>query len=510
MKKIKALFLILALSLLTLVSCTEAEAPYNGTDTAAASDTKNDTAVTDSADKKETDSDTLEKETEAHETETVQIPVSPASYEVKTPFTYPRYEEAGYEYFGAQHIQGACVDDELRYMYFSLTGIIVKVDMATGEEAGKFIASRELQGKGFHMGNIAYHDGKLYIASTFWGSPKTYIAVLSDSDLVGTVDETKADFKPENTILKGFLTPNCLDENKLSESGDFRYQSGGHDGITVGNIPGKGYILPDGTEVNDDKKYLLVSLATSLTDVLRYDDDNKQIAAYDFDAMTDDKLLPLTLERINSEESDNALPFSYRMFVYTGDHRYGTQVICADKDTGDILIFSYGRAEANEFPKETTFVIDGSKKLYIDEIEVGQSVSKTSDDYNIARIKAYEYTDTDDIDRDGDTDEFPTGYHMTLKCICGKGDIEKHTKASYGETGKEIHFCGGAFGSSNGVISVGGGYFYIVKAADNIPLDADGNPKKYSSRDAEIKEYGAKGVLCKLATNGKWDFITVG
>ncbi len=506
MKQFLSLFLAL-LFCLSLVACSD-KSDNSGQNTNETKEAVSDSTPADA----DTQSANTEKETETASTEEYPdrtIPVSSVSYTVKTPYTYPRYEEEGYEYFGAQHIQGACVSDDLKYMYFSLTGIIVKVDMETGEEVGKFIASRELQGKGFHMGNIAYHDGKLYTPIIFWGSPKTYIGVIDDADLVGTVDETKADFKPEDTILKALLTFNGLDENKLPDSGAPKYQTSGHDGITVGTIPGKGYINAKGEEITDDKTYLLVGLGTTLTDTIRYDDDNKQIVAYDFDGMTEDKLLPLTLARVNSEENENVYRYTYRMFLYTGDHRYGTQVICFDKDTGDILLFSYERAAANEFPDERTFVIDGSKKLYIDEIEVGQSVPKGTAAYNISKVVTYEYTDEDDFDGDGDTDEFPSGYHATLKCICGKGDIEKHEDVSFGDTGHKFKYCGAYFGSSNGVISVGNGYFYSVKASDNRPTNDDGTPKQYSSRNADIVEYGASGVLYSLTKNGKWDFKIV-
>lgn len=503
--------LLAILMLLSLAACGEnAEDNVNDTESVMLTDT-------DPIISPESESDTETKETESSVSETeplypydTSVPVNSISFSVKTPITYPRYEEPGYDYFGAQHLQGFCVDDALEYMYFSLTGMIVKVDMKTGEEAGKFIASRSLQSKGFHLGDVTYHDGYLYSSATFWGSDKTYIAVIKASDINGTVDETKSDFKDENTIIYGLLTPNCLPENKLEDSGDWRYQSRGYDGITVGTIPGKGCIKADGTIINDDKTYLLSCLTTSLTDVLRYDDDNKQIMAFDFDNITDENLLPLTGERVALKEETAVLGYTYRMFVYAGDHEYSVQTLEADKDTGDLIMICYKRAAANEFPAETTFVVDGSKMLYVDEIEIGQSVPKTSPDYDLARIKAYEYTDIDDIDEDGDTDEKPTGWHMTLKCICGKGDIEKHEPLSFGETGVEFHYCGASFGSSNGIVSVGNGYYYNASQANNKPTDENGNPKNYTDRaDTAITEYGARGTLNFLNKSGKWSFVNV-
>ena len=160
--------------------------------------------------------------------------------------------------------------------------------------------------------------------------------------------------------------------------------------------------------------------------------------------------------------------------------------------------------------EQITFFIDGSKKLYIDEIEIGQSVPKGSESYDIARIMAYEYTDVDDIDGDGDTDEFPTGWHMTLKCICGLGDIEKHEPLSFGDTGVEIRYCGGRFGSSNGIVSIGNGYYYNAGQANNYPKDSDGNDKMYTAKpDTKITEYGARGTLYFLDKTGKWELVKV-
>ena len=514
MKKI--IYLILAIfMIISLASCGE-EAEPKGTETVQNTETARSTETAEDAEgetEKAPESEKIEETDQSLETDypyDTSLPVDATRFSVKTPITYPRYEEAGYEYFGAQHLQGFCTDDELQYMYFSLTGMIVKVDMKTGEEAGKFIASRALQSKGFHMGDVTYHDGFLYSSVTFWGSDKTYIGVIKADDINGTVDETKADFKDEDTILYGLLTPNCLPESKLPESGDWRYQLGGYDGITVGTLPGKGYITSDGAEHTDDKTYLLVCLTTSLTDVLRFDDDNKVVYAFDFDKITEKNLMPLTGARVAMENETEIFEQTYKMFVYAGDHKYSVQTLEFDKDTGDLIMICYERAEANEFTNEITFFIDGSKKLYIDEIEIGQSVPKGSESYDIARIKAYEYTDVDDIDGDGDTDEFPTGWHMTLKCICGLGDIEKHEPLSFGDTGVEIRYCGGRFGSSNGIVSIGNGYYYNAGQANNYPKDSEGNDKMYTAKpDTKITEYGARGTLYFLDKTGKWELVKV-
>ncbi|MBQ8005956.1 MAG: hypothetical protein IJ303_06570 [Clostridia bacterium] len=398
---------------------------------------------------------------------------------VSTPNKYSRDD-------GAQHLQGACVDDEQKYIYFSLTGMILKIDLETGKEVGKFVAPPELQALGFHMGDITYHDGKLYCSTLYWNSPNCYITVIEADKIVGDVTDVKALYLPQ-----------------INTSGSNMESVGtwyGIDGITVGTLPGKGYIK-DGAEVDDDKEYLMVCNA-SRKDNSGYDANIKMISVFDFDDINDENLLPLTAARVEADTSaaataENSLAYEHRMFVYTGSNQYSVQNLEFDKDTGDLYFACYGRDTAgNLFPVMSTFVVDGSKKLYLDEVEMGQNVPATSANHEDALAKAALYRDFDDADGDGNVDEQMTGWHMTLKCICGKGDIESHNEIAYGDTGYAVKLCGlEGIGGYNGLISIGDGRFFVATQAND-------------TTDANNTKYGASATLYRISNRiGEWKFV---
>ncbi|MBR3966285.1 MAG: leucine-rich repeat protein [Clostridia bacterium] len=406
--------------------------------------------------------------------------------------SYVLAENKYYRSEGAQHLQGACVDDELKYIYFNLTAMILKVDLETGEEVGKFVAPNTLNALGFHMGDITYHDGKLYSPTICWNSSNCYITVIDADKIVG--DVTDVDENGEY-ILNALYLPQINTSGSNLESVGAWY---GIDGITVGTLPGKGYIK-DGVEITDDKEYLMVCNA-SIEDNDGYDSNVKMISVFDFDDITSENLLPLTADRIKADTPDGAaadgsFEYKHRMFVYTGSNRYSVQNLEFDKDTGDIYFACYGRDTAgNLFPNLSTFVVDGGKKLYLDEVEMGQSVPATSANYEDALAKATLYRDFDDADGDGILDEQMTGWHMTLKCICGKGDIESHNNIAYGDTGYAVKLCGHyGIGGHNGLISIGSGRFYVTTQANdttdasNTKYGACANLYRISNRVGELK-----------------------
>lgn len=53
-----------------------------------------------------------------------------------SPYMAASNSEEYYSKIGTDHLQGMCVDDDLRYMYVSYTNGIGKIDMATGKVAG--------------------------------------------------------------------------------------------------------------------------------------------------------------------------------------------------------------------------------------------------------------------------------------------------------------------------------------------------------------------------------------
>ena len=87
----------------------------------------------------------------------------------------------------------------------------------------------------------------------------------------------------------------------------------------------------------------------------------------------------------------------------------------------------------------------------------------------------------------------------TLKCICGKGDIEAHDAVCYGETDYAVKICGKneSLGGSQGFIYIGNDYCYIGKLLDS--KDENG----YTIFGTSANLYRLKNRL------GNWEFSKV-
>lgn len=348
--------------------------------------------------------------------------------------TTTRYSEAE---TSADHLQGACVDDEGN-LYLALTGVIAKVS-PTGEAIGALHLA-----EGAHMGDITYYKGKIYGSLTGIAS---CIAIIDADKIVGDVYDSEA------KITSIVYVPQLDSENSLLSDGKTMYCSSGLDGITVGKLPGG----------EDDTEYLLVAvqLTQNKSGSLRYDDDNQMIIAIDFDRLTENE--QLLSEGYDTAKANTAkhCEANCRFFIYTGYHNWGIQGLEYDKDTGDIWCWLYARTSDCEFPKANLHIIDGSVPLTEKVLEVGQSVPEDSEDYAAASAKAALYKDADG--------NYPTELHATLKCVCG--DECHHSEMVYGETGVSIDLCSTFFTNGNGqgcngFISLGNGLFYVVKMSD--------------------------------------------
>jgi len=347
---------------------------------------------------------------------------------------------------GAGHLQGICCDDELEYMYFSFTDRLIKVDMRTGERVGTMTGLRAGSiSSGAHLGCLAYRDGLIYGTLEYKVEKRWYIAVIDPSKITGDV------LYSDPGVMYGIHIPDVdedfkdnLDagEHYNSESSmGHRYGLGGIDGITFGKLPG----APEGS-----KEYMLMAYAP-YGNASRYDNNNQIVNVYDPDKI-EEYMLPFAEDRNEPE----GLRCEEQLFVYTGNQTWGTQNMEFDKDTGDLWLMCYGRPSGSKFPGGSMYVIDGSEPLYMDEVEVGQSVPNTSGDYDFAMSKAYCYQD--------EYGNYPQANHMTLKCICGRGDIEAHEAIDYAGTGHAAKICIGSMPASatTGFISLGDDYFYAA------------------------------------------------
>ena len=380
---------------------------------------------------------------------------------------------------GNSHMQGICVDDKMEYMYFSYTSALAKVDMKTGKVVGSVGGFGEGSfgtPGGAHLGCLAYYDGKIY-GSLEYKEPgaKFFIAVF-DEDAITEVgmdmkemdtgvygillEEPTSDFRdPLNDVVSG-ANGFAVNEEKAGH----KFGCSGIDGVTFAPMPGS----------DDDKMYLFVAYGVYGNNDYwkgRYDNNYNVLQVYDpedFDqpyneskGTGDSVLRRFTYERglsTDYEESE-VLTATDTLYAWTGTTSYGAQNMEYDKDTGDIVLYTY--APQQEWSKgHTLYVIDGSKVPVEREIEVGQSNTNSDQDAHDAAVaKAEEYK------VDG---KYPIGKHGVLKCICGN-DCQPTV---CGDTGITAMVCGGALPetATYGIASIGGGYYYIVDGATTASL----------------------------------------
>ena len=379
---------------------------------------------------------------------------------------------------GAGHLQGICSDDEGKYMYASFTNMMVKVDMTTGNIVGTVVgmAAGSIS-SGAHIGDICYYDGKIYGSMEYKSSRRWYICVF-DGDKITEMN------MPYTTpgLMYALYVPGVGDdfqnvlnsgENNMASSYNnaksmgHRYGTGGIDGITFGTLPGRGYDT-DGDGVVDistgEKRYMIVAHGP-YANAKRYDNENFVFLVFDPDDITADNLIPFT-ERMLTADYTEKQTFQYRhkMFCYAGNQTYGVQQLEYDEQTGDLWLECYAKPDGTEFPAYTRFLIDGGVPLYMDTVEVGQSVTGNASGFvtqAAAHATAALYTDYEDGDGDGDTAEQERGWHLTLKCLCGKGKtMADHEAVIYGATGKPCKNCGKKAQFSTGLRSLGNDFFY--------------------------------------------------
>ena len=283
---------------------------------------------------------------------------------------------------GNSHLQGICVDDKMEYMYFSYTSSLAKVDMKTGEVVGSvggFGQGSFGTPGGAHLGCLAYYDGKIYGSLEYKDPGKKFFIAVFDEDAITDVG---MDIKEMDTGVYGILLeePTADFRDPLNDSEQITSEDGfavneenlGHkfgcsgiDGVTFGTMPGD----PDG------KTYLFVAYGIygNTTWGERYDNNYNVLQVYDpekFDSTSDPVLRRFTYERGLSldYEADEALTAEDTLYVWTGTTGYGSQNLEFDKDTGDLVLYTYDPIR-DWSDGHTLYVVDGSQAPVEREIE---------------------------------------------------------------------------------------------------------------------------------------------
>lgn len=403
-----------------------------------------------------------------------------AANESMTPDTREMWEIAldeGYSHFdtidlcgGNSHLQGICVDDKMEYMYFSYTSALAKVDMKTGKVVGSvggFGQGSFGTAGGAHLGCLAYYDGKIYGSLEYKEPGKKFFVAVFDENAITSVG---MDVKQMETGVNGILLyePTSDFRNPLNdtvsgsdgfavneENAGHKYACSGIDGVTFGTMPGD----------TSGKIYMFVAYGVygGSNWSNRYDNNYNVLQVYDpeqFNGPEDTVLRRFTYERglANTYEESEILRADDTLYVWTGNTSYGAQNIEYDRDTKDIVLYTYGNTKG--WPGKTMYVVDGSKTPVEKEIEVGQS--NTASD---AAVRAAAIAKAETYKENG---AYPTGKHGVLKCICGNNCQEK----VWSDTGISAMICGGAAPASatTGIASIGNGYYYIADGATTASL----------------------------------------
>lgn len=357
---------------------------------------------------------------------------------------------------GSSHLQGICVDDELKYMYFSYTTALAKIDIATGELVASVTnfgpGSFNVEG-GAHLGCIDYYDGYVYASLEYKQPGKKFFLAIFDTNEMTEVGmdvnkmpqdqkvvtgvllaEPTQDFRdPVNTEL--FTGQDEYNHATNEANNGHRFACSGIDGVTMGKWPGG----------NDDEVYMIIAYGIyEFSNVNRYDNTYNILQFYKLSDIWKKENntwnIPFNGQRglelqINDGEM---LKAAKTLYVYTGNTSYGSQNIEFEWDTEDIVLYTYDNTDGFG---GSIYVVDGSKEPEYKTLELGQN--NTLKD---KALRAYAKEVADSYAEDGnkngviDENEYLKGNVAVLKCLCG--NKRSHDKDAvgddkWGETGVE-------------------------------------------------------------------------
>lgn len=258
--------------------------------------------------------------------------------------------------WGKCHIQGIAVDEEHGYIYYSFTTKLVKSTLD-----GKIVGC--VDGLMGHLGCIAFNreDRRIYGSLEYKRDAigreilekLGQSADLTDAFYIAVFDGDKIDRMGMDAEKDGVMKNVYLEEVLRDYSGTgldrwgnpvpHRYGCSGIDGLTFGPMFG---------EPPDSKQYLFVSYGV-YSDVNRDDNDHQVILCYDTENW-DTYAAPLSQSNMHrngpSEPTD-------KLFVYTGNTRYGVQNLEYDPYK-QVYFMAVYTGEKKQFPNYHLYAAD--------------------------------------------------------------------------------------------------------------------------------------------------------
>ena len=275
---------------------------------------------------------------------------------------FPREIASGSWPYG--HCQGIAVDKEKGYIYFSFTTALIKADLS-----GRVIGT--VTGLLGHLGCIDFceADGKVYgsleykndiigrniLARAGHAAPvqDAFYMAIFDADAITRMG---MDACADGVMTAVYLKEVCEDYAAQVEEGGrlvaHRHGCSGIDGTTFGHLPGD----PDGP------MYLFVAYGV-YSDVTRGDNDDQVLLCYD---TSDWGRYARALSQQSMHTSGPEKPL-HKLFVRTGNTRYGVQNLEYDEATGHLMMAVY-RGEKPCFPNYDLYAVDGGAPVQGDRL----------------------------------------------------------------------------------------------------------------------------------------------
>ena len=263
---------------------------------------------------------------------------------------YPRAVYSGLWRHG--HCQGIAVDKARGEMYFSFTTALVRATLD-----GRVLGS--VTGLVGHLGCIAFNedDGRVYGSLEYKSDAigQGIAAMLGDTAhhddafYIARFDGTRIDRVGLDACGTGIMQAACLSEvaadyNAATPQGLHRYGCSGIDGLT--------FAPPFGAP-RDSARRLYVAYGV-YSDVNRTDNDHQVILGYD-QASLEGCFAPLSQAEMHHRGPEQP---DEKLFLFTGNTRYGVQNMEYDPFTGNVLLAVY-RGEKPRYANRPMFIIDG-------------------------------------------------------------------------------------------------------------------------------------------------------
>lgn len=278
---------------------------------------------------------------------------------------------------GKFHVQGVVYDKKHRHFYFSFTTKLVKTD-----EKGNVLGSVEnIQG---HLGDLTFNpeDGKVYasleckddeIGSSIVRklkaggeaavSHKFYVAVFDG----GKIQREGMNAETDGVMKAAYLAEASRDYQALSSADasavPHRYGCSGIDGIALAPFPGK----------KGGEHCLMVAYGI-YGDTLRTDNDCQVLLCY---AAKEIERTARTVQWDNLHTS-GPRQLKDKIFVYTGNTRYGVQNLAYDPYTHRCFMAVY-KGSKRQYPNYSLFAVDWSVKPHKSFLPTGYRVKTKVD-----------------------------------------------------------------------------------------------------------------------------------